>query len=308
MGMSEFYGSTNDAESIRAIHHAIDCGIDFFDTADMYGQGHNEALLGRALAGRGDAIVATKFGLLRDDRGRFIGMCGRPDYVRASCDASLRRLGTDRVDLYYCHRVDPDVPIEETVGAMAELVREGKVGALGLSEVSANLLKRAHAVHPIAAVQSEYSLWDRGPEQTLFPTLEALNVGFVAYGALGRGYLTGAIRSIDDLEANDTRRKTPRFQGDALQANLKLLQPLHDLAEEKRVTPAQLALAWTMGRRDFIVPIAGSKRAERVEENAVAASITLTANEIDELAALFCAGAVVGDRYAQKTPPRTPAN
>ena len=261
MGMSEFYGATDESEAVDTIHRAIDLGVTFLDTADIYGSGHNERLVGRALRGRRDAVVlATKFGNVRDADGKFIGINGRPDYVRDACEASLKRLGVDVIDLYYQHRVDPDTPIEDTVGAMAALVAEGKVRYLGLSEAGAETIRRADAVHPIAALQSEYSLWTREVESEILPTVRELGIGFVPYSPLGRGFLTGQITKIEDLDADDWRRNGPRFQGENFQRNLDLVKKVKNLADTKGCTPAQLALAWVLAQGEDMVPIPGTKR------------------------------------------------
>ena len=298
MGMSEFYGPRDDAESLATLERAFELGVTFFDTADMYGLGHNEELLGRFLKGRRDRIVlATKFGIERtpDGYGRTIN--NRPEYVRQACEASLRRLGVDVIDLYYAHRIDPAVPIEDTVGAMAELVREGKVQALGLSEVSAATLRRACAVHSIAALQTEYSLWTRDPEVAALATCRALGVTFVAYSPLGRGFLTGAMTTTQDLAADDFRRIAPRFQNGNLQANLRIVEALKDLAARKACTPAQVALAWVLAQGDDVIPIPGTKRRKYLEENVAAAGIPLTAAELQALGAAVPRGAAAGDRY-----------
>lgn len=296
MGMSDFYGSADDATSIATLHRAIDLGVTFLDTADAYGPFTNETLVGRAIRDRRDAVtVATKFGFERNPDGTPVGINGRPAYVRQACDASLRRLGVAAIDLYYQHRVDPNVPIEETVGAMAELVQAGKVRHLGLSEAAPATLRRAVTVHPIAALQTEYSLWSRDPEGDLLATCRELGIGFVAYSPLGRGFLTGRFRSIDDLEPNDWRRQNPRFQGENFQKNLDVVAQVRALAHAGGCTPAQLALAWLLAQGDDIVPIPGSTRAERVEENAGAISVQLSPVDLASLAAL--APNVVGDRY-----------
>jgi aryl-alcohol dehydrogenase-like predicted oxidoreductase len=296
MGMSDFYGPRDDAESIATIHRALDLGVTMLDTADMYGPFHNEQLIGTAIAGRrDDVIVATKFGNERRPDGSFVGINGRPEYVHAACDASLRRLGVDHIDLYYQHRVDPDVPVEETWGAMAELVAAGKVRHLGISEAAPSTVRRAHAVHPVTAGQYEYSLWTRELEGELFGTLRELGIGFVAYSPLGRGFLTGAITRPDELAADDWRRQNPRFQGDNLEANLRLVETVRRLAAEKSVTPAQLALAWVLSQGDDIVPIPGTRRIGYLEQNLAALQVRLTP---DDRAALDHIGAdVAGTRY-----------
>jgi aryl-alcohol dehydrogenase-like predicted oxidoreductase len=299
MGMSEFYGGRDEREALAAIDRALELGIDFFDTADMYGPFTNELLLGRALAGRRDRVVlATKFGNVRGPGGERLGIRGDPDYVRQACDASLERLGVEHIDLYYQHRVDRETPIEETVGAMAELVEAGKVRHLGLSEASPETIRRAHAVHPITALQSEYSLWTRDPEDEVLPTVRKLGIGFVAYSPLGRGFLSGRIRSPEDLDADDFRRANPRFQGDNFGRNLELVERVRQLAEEKDVTPAQLALAWVLRQGDDIVPIPGTKRAAYVEENAGAVEVELTESDLARIEEAFPKGAASGERYA----------
>ncbi len=298
MGMSDFYGPADDQQSTDVIRHAVDLGINFFDTADMYGVGRNESLLGAALRDRRDrAVIATKFGNVRAPDGKFLGVSGRPDYVKAACDASLQRLGVDVIDLYYQHRVDPAVPIEDTVGAMAELVKAGKVKALGLSEASAATLRRAHAVHPIAALQTEYSLWTRDPEQDILATCAELGITFVAYSPLGRGFLTGQFASLDDLAADDWRRRNPRFQGEHFAKNLELVARVHEVAAEQGVTPAQLALAWVLGRAANIVAIPGTRSRARLEENAAAAAVTLSAEDVRALDEIAPKGVASGGRY-----------
>ena len=300
MGMSEFYGPTDEIEAIATIHRAIDLGVDLLDTADMYGPFTNERLVGRAIADRRDLVVlATKFGNERRDDGSWIGINGRPEYVRAACEASLARLGVDHIDLYYQHRVDKTVPIEETIGAMAELVSAGKVRYLGLSEASPETIRRAHAVHPVSALQTEYSLWTRDPEQAVLPTVRELSIGFVAYSPLGRGFLAGRFRGPDDLRnEGDFRANQPRFKDENLEQNLKLLRYLEEIAQEKGVTPAQLALAWVLHRGPDVVPIPGTKKRRYVEENVAAAEISLNDEELGRLDEALPPGATAGDRYA----------
>jgi aryl-alcohol dehydrogenase-like predicted oxidoreductase len=298
MGMSEFYGTADEGEAIATIHRAVELGVTFLDTADMYGPFTNEQLVGRAIADRRDQVVlATKFGNERNPDGSWIGINGSPEYVRTACDASLERLGVDHIDLYYQHRVDLDTPIEETVGAMKELVEAGKVKHLGLSEAAPDTIRRAHAVHPITALQTEYSLWSRDPEDEILPTVRELGIGFVAYSPLGRGFLSGQIRSVDDLPENDFRRHGPRFQGENFQRNLGLVAQVEEIAAEKGVTPSQLALAWVLAQGEDIVPIPGTKRVRYLEENAAAADLTLTAEDLARLEEAFPKGATAGDRY-----------
>jgi len=299
MGMSEFYGSADESEALRTIHRALDLGVTLLDTADMYGPFTNEKLVGAAISGRRDEVVlATKFGNVRDpDDPTHRWIDGSPEYVRRACDASLQRLGVDHIDLYYQHRVDRSVPIEETVGAMAELVAAGKVRRLGLSEASATTIRRANAVHPITALQTEYSLWTRHIEDEILATIRDLGIGLVPYSPLGRGFLTGTITSADALAPDDFRRQNPRFVGDALAANLALVERVRTLADRKGVTPGQLALAWVLAQGQDVVPIPGTKRVSYLEENVAAASITLTDNDLAELETAIPADAVVGERY-----------
>ena len=298
MGMSEFYGNADEAEAIATLHRALDLGVTFLDTADMYGPHTNERLLGKALKGKRDRVVlATKFGIIRTPDGGFGGVNGKPEYVRQACDASLQRLGVDEIDLYYLHRVDPAVPIEDTVGAMAELVRQGKVRYLGLSEAAPATLRRGHAIHPIAALQTEYSLWSRDPEDDILPTIRELGIGFVAYSPLGRGFLSGAIQSLDDLAESDYRRYSPRFQGENFAKNLAVVEQVKAIAAEKGVEASQLAIAWLLARGKDIVPIPGTKRRAYLEENVAAAQIELTQAERDRIDAVAPQGVAVGDRY-----------
>jgi aryl-alcohol dehydrogenase-like predicted oxidoreductase len=298
MGMSEFYGAHDDAESIETIHRALDLGVNFLDTADAYGPFKNEVLVGRAIRDRRDEVVlATKFGNQRGEDGSWIGINGRPEYVRAACDGSLKRLGVEQIDLYYQHRVDTRVPIEETVGAMAELVRAGKVRHLGLSEAAPATIRRAHKVHPITALQTEYSLWSRDPEDEILPTVRELGIGFVAYSPIGRGFLSGKWKSVDDLAPDDWRRQNPRFQGENFQKNLDLVKRIEEIARQKRVTPAQLAIAWVVAQGDDIVPIPGSKSIQHLEENVAAAGIELTPDDLARIDEVAPKGVASGDRY-----------
>jgi aryl-alcohol dehydrogenase-like predicted oxidoreductase len=301
MGMSEFYGATDDGESIATIHRALALGVTLIDTADIYGPQTNEVLVGEALLGRRDEVIlATKFGIVRDPNNpTFRGVNGRPDYVRARCEDSLRRLNVDHIDLYYQHRVDPDVPIEETIGAMAELVDAGKVRFLGMSEASAETIRRAHAIHPISALQSEYSLWCRDIEAEILPTIRELGIGLVPYSPLGRGMLTGAITSTDKLDEKDFRRHNPRFADGNIEHNLKLVERVKEIAQGLDCTPGQLALAWVLHQGADVVPIPGTKRRTYLEENVAAAEISLSASDLAELDAAMPVGAAAGDRYPQ---------
>ena len=302
MGMSEFYGAGDETESIATIHRALDLGVTFLDTADMYGVGRNEELVGRAIKRRRDEVVlATKFGNVRGQDGSFAGVNGRPDYVRSACDASLRRLGVETIDLYYQHRVDPATPIEETVGAMAELVRAGKVRYLGLSEAAPETIRRAHAVHPISALQTEYSLWSRDPEDAIFGTVRQLGISFVAYSPLGRGFLTGQIKRPEDLAPDDFRLRSPRFQNENFQRNLRLVAVVEEMARAKGCTAAQLALAWVLAQGPDIIPIPGTKRRKYLKENIAAVSVSLTPEDLAHLNRAAPVGAAAGLRYPEES-------
>jgi aryl-alcohol dehydrogenase-like predicted oxidoreductase len=300
MGMSEFYGTADEKESVAAIHHAIDMGITFFDTADMYGPFKNEELLGKAIDGKRHGVVlATKFGIVRTSDSGYRGVNGRPEYVKASCEASMKRLGVDHIDLYYQHRVDPTVPIEETLGAMAELVKTGKVRYLGLSEAGAATIRRAHRVHPITALQSEYSLWSRDPEDEILPTLRELGIGLVPYSPLGRGFLTGRFRKFEDLPAHDFRRNSPRFQGENFDRNILLVAKVEKIAKDKGVTAGQIALAWVLAQGADVVPIPGTTRRDHLDENIGATRIALSQRELNDIEAVMPKNAASGTRYAE---------
>jgi len=301
MGMSEFYGEHNDAESIKTIQKAFDLGVTFYDTANMYGPFTNEILVGKAIKPfRSEITLATKFGIVRDPANPTArGVNGKPDYVKSCCEASLKRLGVDVIDLYYLHRRDPDTPIEETIGAMAELVKEGKVRGIGLSEVNVETLRKAHATYPLSALQSEYSLWSREPEDEIIPACKELGIAFVAYSPLGRGFLTGQIKSFGDLDEDDFRGTSPRFQGENFNKNLLLVKKIEAIAKEKNCTPSQLALAWVIAQEDFIFPIPGTKRVKYVEENVKAVDVKLSEHDLEQIEDVFPKNAAVGSRYTE---------
>lgn len=298
MGMSEFYGASDEREAINTIHKALDLGMNLLDTADMYGVGENEKLVGKAIAGkRGEVIIATKFGSVRNAEGEFLGVSGRPEYVKKACEASLKRLGVEAIDLYYQHRVDPDTPIEETIGAMSDLVREGKIRYIGMSEAAAATIRRAHAIHPIAAVETEYSLWSRDVEDEILPTCRELGIGFVAYSPLGRGFLTGQIQKTDDFAPDDFRRFLPRFQGENFKKNLVLVEHIKELANQKGCKPSQLALAWLLAQGEDVIPIPGTKRIRYLEENIGAVDVQLTDSELQYMNEIAPKDVAIGDRY-----------